>query len=286
MANKQAKLLDKLICLRCGNILELNYNELICLSCGKKYPIINNQLVLLDQEGEGFQEGNSDVIINKLKVFFKKYPMIFNFFFYTFGASVVGRGPREIIRKMGEGKLILNLGSGIRKVRKDVVNIDFYPFNGVDILADLCQLPFKDNSVDAIVNEFVLEHVKNPQAIISEMRRVLKPGGLIYVSVPFLISFHSSPDDYYRWTKNGLRELMKDFLEEDLGVRSGPTSAMVSVVIGWLATVLSFGSKKLYQILSMFLMIVTSPFKILDYVIYKLPNAEDMALGFYFIGKK
>ncbi|MFC1701021.1 methyltransferase domain-containing protein [Patescibacteria group bacterium] len=233
-----------------------------------------------------FKEANNDAIVNKLKIFFKKYPIVFNFFFYAFGASVVGESPKKAIRKINTDKLVINLGSGVRRVRDDVINIDFYPFSSVDILADICHLPFKDNSVDAVVNEFVLEHVKNPQIVIKEIYRVLKPGGLIYISVPFLISFHSSPDDYYRWTKNGFLELMKNFKKEKFGIRSGPTSSLISVINEWLAVVFSFNSKKLYQAWLMVLMIITCPFKIFDYVICKLPNAEDAALGFYFIGRK
>jgi len=122
--------------------------------------------------------------------------------------------------------------------------------------------------------------------IIKEIYRVLKPNGLLYLAVPFVASFHSSPNDYYRWSKQGLRELLKDFKENEIGIRCGPTSAMLYIVNEWIATLLSFGFQKLHQVLFMFLMIITSPIKIFDYLIYRFKSSENIAYGFYFIGTK
>jgi len=256
------------------------------LDCQKEYSVIDGRLHFLEKQGKGFEKSSGDVIINKLKVFFKKYPIIFTILYYTLGASAVGRRPKKAIQDLGEDKIILNLGSGIRSVRKDVINVDFYPFAIVDIVADIADLPFKDNSVDAIVCESVLEHVKNPWAIVREMKRILKPKGIIYLSVPFIAGFHSSPDDYYRWSKQGLRELLKDFKEEEIGVRSGPTSGMLSVVNEWIAIILSFGLKPLHQIILMILTIVTFPLKFPDYFISKFSTSQNIAFGFYYIGRK
>ena len=281
------KLLDNLACPNCLKGFSFIRKKLICHNCQKEYSIINDQPCLLERQGEGFKESSSDVIINKLKVFFKKYPIIFNIIYYTLGASAVGRRPKMVIKDLGEDKIILNLGSGIRSVRRDVINIDFYPFTNVDIVADITKLPFCDNSVDAVICESVLEHVKNPWAIIQEMKRVLKPGGIVYLSVPFVTGFHSSPNDYYRWSKQGLRELMRQgFREEEMGVRSGPTSAMLSIVNEWIAIIFSFGLKPVHQILLIILTIITFPLKIPDYFIHKLSTSQNIAFGFYYIGRK
>jgi len=192
----------------------------------------------------------------------------------------------EIIKNIGADKIIVNLGSGPKKLREDIINIDFHPFNNVDIVANIGNLPFRDNSVDIIINEAVLEHSKNPQALVKEMYRVLKPGGLIYITTVFVASFHSSPNDYYRWSKEGLRELLRDFEEKETGVICGPTSAMLSIFNEWLATLFSFGLKYLHQILLLIFIIITSPLKLLDYLISKFSSAQNIAYGFYYIGKK
>ncbi|MFH1461302.1 MAG: methyltransferase domain-containing protein, partial [Patescibacteria group bacterium] len=163
------KLLDNLACINCLKELGLVGEKLVCHNCQREYPVINGQPYLLEKPGEGFKESSSDAIVNKLKVFFKKYPIIFNILYYTLGASAVGRRPKKVIKDLGEDKIILNLGSGIRSVRRDVINVDFYPFAGVDIVADITKLPFKDNSVDAVVCESVLEHIKDPWIIVREI---------------------------------------------------------------------------------------------------------------------
>jgi len=280
------KLVKNLICPECFGELSLMGNNLICNHCQKTYLVIDNKPRFLEKTKKDFSGSGEDSLILKLKIFFKKYPKIFNIFYYLFGASFVGKSAQKAINDIGKDKIILNLGSGIKRIRDDVVNVDFYPFDNVDIVADITHLPFADVSVDAVINEDVLEHVSDPWKVIGEIKRVLKPNGLLYLTVPFIAGFHSSPNDYYRWSKEGLRELTRDFEELESGIRHGPTSAMLLVVNDWLATLLSFGSKNLHQIFLMFFMIITFPLKIFDYLISKFPSAQNIAFGFYFIGKK
>ncbi len=284
MINK--KILNNLICIKCTEKLILKKNKLVCSKCRKSYRIVDNRPQMLDRLVKDFDKRDSDFIISKLKIFFKKFPKVFSIFYYLFGASFVGKSPQKAIKNIGQNKFVISLGSGIKKIRNDVINVDFYPFTNVNVVADISRLPFKDGSVDVIINEFVLEHVKDPRLVIKEIYRVLKPDSLVYIAVPFVASFHSSPDDYHRWSKEGLRELMKDFKEVELGIRCGPTSGMLSIINEWLATILSFGSKNLQQILLMFFMIITSPLKVFDYLIYKFPSSQNIAYGFYYIGKK
>ncbi|MBR9682920.1 class I SAM-dependent methyltransferase [Candidatus Woesearchaeota archaeon] len=74
--------------------------------------------------------------------------------------------------------------------------------------SDAHNLPFKNNSFDAVFCNTVLEHVKEPNQIIKEIKRVLKPQGKLLISIPFLQEIHSDPDDYQRYTPEGLRNLL------------------------------------------------------------------------------
>lgn len=56
-------------------------------------------------------------------------------------------------------------------------------------LARIESLPFRDNSFDLVLSLGVIEHFEDPLPLLREMRRVLKPGGLLYLSVPNLESF-------------------------------------------------------------------------------------------------
>lgn len=216
----------------------------------------------------------------------KKWPALYEFLRYVFGAVFVGENVKSVIKGLPSGSLIINLGSGAKKIREDIVNVDIFSSKRVDVVADAHALPFADNSADAIITEQLLEHVANPQKVVGEIYRVLKPGGAVYVSVPFIIGYHSMPCDYYRWTLSGVKELMKDFQEIKSGTRCGPTSALAAILSEWLASFLSFGIRQIYQIALPIFMIVLSPFKILDFFIYRYKTFDNIALAFYYIGKK
>ncbi len=234
----------------------------------------------------GFSLGNNDLMVNRIKLFLKKFPRLFNFIYDSFGASFVGQSAQDALRSVERDALVLNLGSGIKRIRAGVLNVDFYPFKEVDIIADTTQLPFIDNSVDAIVNEFVLEHLTEPERVVREMFRVMKPGAILYVAVPFVASFHSSPNDFFRWSKQGLRLLLKDFQEIESGIRCGPTSALIFTLSEWLSTIFSFGLAPVQQALYMIFMVCFSPLKLFDLFITRFPSSANIAYGFYFIGKK
>ena len=77
------------------------------------------------------------------------------------------------------------------------------------IQGDAHRLPFVDNAFDCIVSQEVFEHLEDPFAAANEVERVLVPGGVLYLQVPFIIGYHSLPHDYYRFTKPGLRVLVE-----------------------------------------------------------------------------
>lgn len=82
----------------------------------------------------------------------------------------------------------------------------------LDIECDLNQpLSFKSSLFDTIVISEVLEHISNPEMIWSEMARILKPGGKLILSVPFMYKIHEMPHDYYRYTEYAL----KNFAEKN-----------------------------------------------------------------------
>ena len=72
------------------------------------------------------------------------------------------------------------------------------------MVGDAHKLPFKSQVFDSIICQAVLEHVSNPNKVVDEMLRVLKPKGHVFVEVPFIQGYHADPDDYQRYTLNGL----------------------------------------------------------------------------------
>jgi SAM-dependent methyltransferase len=76
-----------------------------------------------------------------------------------------------------------------------------------DLYYDGRRLPFEDASFDTVLSIQVIEHTPRPQALISEMARVLRPGGLLILSAPFSGRLHEEPYDFFRYTPHGLRSM-------------------------------------------------------------------------------
>ena len=74
-------------------------------------------------------------------------------------------------------------------------------------------MPFKDNSVDGIICNAVLEHVDNPFQAMDELYRILSYGGELAFYVPWIWQYHSVPCDYFRYTQDGIRSLTDRFSE-------------------------------------------------------------------------
>jgi hypothetical protein len=119
----------------------------------------------------------------------------------------------EIAKLISENSIVVNIGAGYRKNIEqyyslpNVINTEIFNYPTTDILCDGNNLPFKDNSVDLVLSLAVLEHVKDPWNHAVEIIRILKPGGKIFVDVPFLQPYHGYPYHYYNMTTEGLRNL-------------------------------------------------------------------------------
>lgn len=82
-------------------------------------------------------------------------------------------------------------------------------FPELDLLFDVKQLPFPDETFDTLFCCSVLEHLPDPWEAFSEMWRILSPGGVAIVSLPFVYNLHDEPYDYYRFTRYGIEHLAK-----------------------------------------------------------------------------
>ncbi len=79
-----------------------------------------------------------------------------------------------------------------------------------DIIADAEKISVPDGSYDTILLTEVLEHVRNPEDVLRESKRILARNGNLILSMPFLVGIHGDPDDYQRWTRRKLEhELQK-----------------------------------------------------------------------------
>ena len=106
--------------------------------------------------------------------------------------------------------LFLDLGAGLRhEYRENVVNVEIAALPTTDLLAFADKLPFRRKTFDGAVCLAVLEHVQDPFQTASELLRVVKPGGTIYVDWPFLQPVHGYPSHYYNATAEGAIEAFR-----------------------------------------------------------------------------
>ena len=261
------------------------FKELIFKKDLKTFNIKDGKGYFSEQSGKGFDEGSTDVLVNKVKLFIKKVPWVFSAIYKIMNPSFAPWNAGRVVSSLPSG-VIINLGSGVTDLGPRVINIDFYPFENVDFVADISNLPFADNSVNGIISECVLEHVPEPIKVVGEMHRVLKKNGVVYVIVPFVFSFHSSPFDYYRWSKMGLTELFKDFKQVDCGIHFGPGHAISWVLSEYFSTLFSFNSKKLHQILFMIFLVLSTPLSYLDWILNRFSTSQNIASHIYYVGRK
>ena len=116
--------------------------------------------------------------------------------------------------------VVCDLGCGERPFESDILAVaDKYV--GVDwsntlhnlwadVVADLNRpLPLGDATADTVISFSVMEHLSEPQTMLDEAYRILRPGGAIVLAVPFQWWVHEAPYDYFRFTRYGLDYMFK-----------------------------------------------------------------------------
>jgi SAM-dependent methyltransferase len=98
------------------------------------------------------------------------------------------------------------------------------------VVADAHGLPFCNDTFDIVIANNLIEHLRSPEIGISEIRRVLKPAGLVLFTTPFLYPIHEAPHDFVRFTKFGLQHLFRDFTAVEILERGGWFSAVSNLI--------------------------------------------------------
>lgn len=95
---------------------------------------------------------------------------------------------------------------------REYVGVDLEQGKNVDFILDLSEgiggLP--ENYFGLVICCSVLEHCKNPWEMAKNLLRITRPGGKIYMAVPWVWRYHKYPDDYWRFSVSGLKLLFGD----------------------------------------------------------------------------
>jgi SAM-dependent methyltransferase len=136
-------------------------------------------------------------------------------------------GPSPLVLVVGAG----TIGNGVEALYSQpdvaVIAFDIRGSSVTQFIADAHQIPLAGESVDAAVVQAVLEHVLDPNMVVGEIHRVLRPGGLVYSETPFLQQVHAGPYDFGRYTSSGHRYLFRWFEEIAAGPVAGPGTQLL-----------------------------------------------------------
>jgi len=150
----------------------------------KKIKIIFNLPILIDFSDTIIEKklfNNSKLnysLIGKKNFFFRKIKSL------IFGTYFNSKKAIDLFKKsMVKNSTILilgggNIGTGLDKIYKSkdikIISTDIYPSNNIQFISDCHNIPLKNESVDGVIIQAVLEHVLKPEQVINEVYRVLK----------------------------------------------------------------------------------------------------------------
>ena len=270
--------------------------ELCCVHCGSKYPILAGGIpVLLVAERRSHFEKllTEDRGGRRMAQEYSRYG--------TWKARLrsalkppsiaydedTARKYSWIYNTRGEDTLVLSIGGGPGRENPRVINLNINAFDSVDLVGDGTNIPLVDASVDTVTANAVIEHVSDPVRLVSEMHRVLRPGGHAQLMIPFVFPFHAFPADYQRYTERGIMELLRNFERIELSVLTGPTSALLIALREYLNVLLAGGNRSVVgTVLNGISGWLTFPFKYLDLWLNRKPAAAHLAAAFYYLGRK
>lgn len=245
---------DLLACPRCGSPLKGSAKLLSCseAACAREYPsiseppvpvLIDGNVSIIDIDSLLKRDAASPVRRKRGRVegIFYQFLKIRN----DTAEQCIEQMVKDITAETaGRPKILIvgggEVGNGIESLYTaadvDLLAFDIYANANCQVIADAHQIPLATGSIDGVVIQAVLEHVLNPQLVVDEIYRVLRPGGLVYADTPFLQPVHEGPYDFTRFTESGHRYLFRHF-----AVRRSGASGGVGMTLLWILMVFGRG---------------------------------------------
>ena len=186
---------------------------------------------------------------------------------------------------------VVNIGSGgitenfLRSFKNiDLKSIDINKSRNPDFVEDITKLEsFKKlNFIPDVICCFeVLEHIKSPEEAVNNLFKLSDSKTKILVSVPFNFPIHDEPNDYFRFTKYGIKHLFKEFSTIQIIERDGWIDNIFVFI-----TRLKFSKNYILKGISvLFILIYHIIFPLTD-VIQKLLKFKNITTGYFVVAKK
>lgn len=283
--------------------LALEEKNYLCRTpgCGKRFPVVDGVPVLIDEDRSIFRHESyirhEDTTMagmatgprreNPLKAgarwLLNQVPSrSSNAASYTAGdalEAVLDRRARPRVLVLGCGDVRLKPSRPVDLVYSDVT---LGPL--AMLIADAHDIPFANAQFDFVIAAAVLEHVADPQRVVAEIHRVLKPDGFVYAVTPFMQQVHLGRYDFTRFTFVGHRRLFRMFDDLAMGIAGGPGMALAWAFNYYLT---SFAEgPRMRSLLDSLSRLLVAPFKYADGYLVRKKGAYDGASAFYFFGQR
>lgn len=154
-----------------------------------------------------------------------------------------------------------------------------------DFTWDGMKMPFDDSFFETVLLTEVLEHVQEPVNLLQECNRVMKPGGIVFITVPFLWNLHEVPHDEYRYTPFALERILRQSGFHEIKVHAtGGWNASLAQLLGlWVRR--SKMPKKKRKLLSIFFKPIIAWLYRTDITPFEFKEGQ-MITGLYATAKK
>jgi|GEM_PF-579794 len=287
-----------LVCPGCKGPLADVTGGLRCEACGAVYPVVSGVPDFVGERTEsepGFKERLAArmpfayrVARTGARVLFPVWNTRSAKNLRRLEGEVFAENPKPVILNAGSGDASgPGMGALSDRFRARTINLDTAALPAVNLQADVGVIPVADGCVDLVLAKALLEHVPDPDAVISEFARVLRPGGLVYVEMPWLEGYHGYPADYRRWTAGETSRVFAGhgFAEVGTGVVAGPASAAGLFFREFLG---SFFDTPALKLLSKDVIgsVLVFPWRFLDIYLARKKSARVLAAVVYYIGVK
>jgi SAM-dependent methyltransferase len=131
---------------------------------------------------------------------------------------LINQSVQEFSNGIGPGGVILDVGAGNGHYRPLFKSNTYMAIDrgleqnntsGLDVVGDICILPFRSYSIDNALCAEVLEHVWDSEKLFRELNRILKPNGRLLLTTPLCFGEHMQPYDFFRYTRFSLSRLLR-----------------------------------------------------------------------------
>ena len=191
------ELSELIVCPNCQKSLTIENNHLRCTGCGKVYPLVEGIPLFTDvpatiEPWEKVERGPDKG---------------------TAWRRSNWRFLNQEVKELSSEAKILDVGAGHGDFAdifegRQYYSLDIVPYAEVDLVVDLGQtIPFKKDTFDAVVLMNVLEHVYENRKLLQNIAKIVKPGGKVILTVPFLLKVHQAPFDFSRVTPYYLKNM-------------------------------------------------------------------------------